>query len=101
MKTSRIDSLKYAPEMIEAIDRLDSRDLSYILETQLPFSFHIEDVKRVLDEFVDDEKIELAMEWFSEDDWIIYLESRYNLKFYERVEYICYNPEEGITKNKI
>jgi hypothetical protein len=87
--------------MIEAIERLDSRDFSYILETHLPFCFHIEDVKRVLDEFVDDTKIELAMEWFSEDEWITYLEERYNLKFQERVEYVCYNPENGITKNKI
>ena len=101
MKTRRIDSLKYSPEMIEAIERLDSRDFAYILETQLPFCFHIEDVKRVLDEFVDDEKIELAMEWFADDEWIIYLEERYNLKFQERVEYVCYNPEDGITKNKI
>ena len=36
----------------------------------------------------------------SEDEWIIYLEERYNLKFQERVEYVCYNPENGITKNK-
>ena len=101
MKTSRIDSLKYSNEMIEAIERLDSCDFSYILENHLPFCFHIEDVERVLDEFVDDKIIELAMEWFAEDEWIIYLEERYNLKFQERVEYVCYNPEDGITRNKI
>lgn len=101
MKTNRIDSLKYLPEMIEAIDQLDRCDFSIILEKFLPFCFHVEDVKKVIDKYVDDERIELAMEWFAEDEWIIYLEERYNLKFQERVEYVCYNPENGITKNKI
>ena len=101
MKTNRIDSLKYSDEMIKAIDQLDRCDFSIIFEKFLPFCFHVEDVKRVIDQYVDDERIELAMEWFAEDEWIIYLEERYNLKFQERVEYVCYNPEDGITKNKI
>ena len=98
---SKIEKIKYSDEMIEAIDRLDRSDFSIILETFMPFISHVDDIKQILDTYVDDECIQLALDWFAEDDWIIYLESRYNLKFHERVEYICYNPEDGITKNKI
>ena len=98
---SKIEQIKYSEEMIEAIEQLDRCDFSVILEKFMPFISHVDDIKQILDKYVDDERIQLAFEWFSEDDWIIYLESRYNLKFHERVEYICYNPEEGITKNKI
>lgn len=98
---NRIDSLKYSPEMIWAIELLDRCDFSIILTKFMPFVSHVDDIKRILDTYVDDEAIELAFEWFSEDEWIIYLEERYNLKFHERIEYICYNPEDGIIKNKI
>ena len=94
----RLERIINCPEMEQAVNELDKCDFSVILSKFLKDVNFVDDLKDILSKYVDDERIQLAMDWFTEYDWVVYFETRYNLKFTERSYYVCFNPENGVIK---
>ena len=93
-----IESLYYCAEMITACNLLDKLDLSYILEKKLKDFNTVDDIIQILDEYVTDEYWQSADDLFTHDEWVIYLEARYNIEFREKIINVLIKPDHEIKK---
>ena len=93
-----IECLYYCAEMIRACDLLDKLDLSHILEEKLNDFNTVEDIIHILNEYVAAEYWESAADLFTYDEWVIYLEARYNIEFREKIIQVLIKPDKEIRK---
>lgn len=93
-----IECLYYCAEMTRACDSLDKLDLSRILEERLNDVNTVEDIIHILSEHVTAEYWESAADLFTYDEWVIYLEARYNIKFKEKIIQVLIKPDGEIKK---